>query len=89
MLYKSYLYVNRFCYNEGMAKKKKKRNKAYSGEDAAAPIEPIVHRYKAVDRGKLGQWWFEKKKIIKISTITLLVIALIIWMIAELIRIMS
>lgn len=69
-----------------MAKKKKKRNKAYTGQDAAAPIEPVVRRYKAVDRGKFGQWWFEKKKIIKFSAITLLIIVFVTWLIIELIR---
>ncbi|MCA9339210.1 hypothetical protein KC939_02585 [Candidatus Saccharibacteria bacterium] len=72
-----------------MAKKKKKRNKVYSGQDAAVPSEPIVHRYTAVDRGRLGQWWFEKKKIIKYSTITVLVIIFISWLIIELIRMVS
>lgn len=72
-----------------MAKKKKKRNKVYSGQDAAAPSEPIVRRYTAVDRGRLGQWWFEKKKIIKYSTITVLVIIFISWLIIELIRMVS
>lgn len=61
----------------------------YTGEDAAAPIEPVVHRYKAVDRGKFGQWWFEKKKIIKYSTITVLVILFLSWLIIELIRIIG
>ncbi len=83
------MYVKYICYNYCMAKKKKKRNKVYSGQDAAVPSEPIVHRYTAVDRGRLGQWWFEKKKIIKYSTITVLVIIFISWLIIELIRMVS
>lgn len=72
-----------------MAKKKKKRNKVYSGQDAAAPSEPVVHRYTAVDRGRFGQWWFEKKKIIKYSTVAILVIIFLSWLIIELIRMIS
>lgn len=72
-----------------MAKKKKKRNKAYTGQDAATPIEPTVRRYKAVDRGRFGQWWFEKKKIVKFSAITFLAVVFISWLVIELIRMLS
>lgn len=43
---------------------KKKRNKAYTGADAKVS-QPTVHRYVAVDRGRAGQWWHERKTLIK------------------------
>lgn len=47
-----------------MAKSKKRRTKAYSGGDAKV-AQPTVHRYSAVDRGRFGQWWFERGKLVK------------------------
>ena len=47
-----------------MAKVKKKRNKKYTGADAAA-TRPTITRVQAVNRGKLGQWLFENQKILK------------------------
>lgn len=47
-----------------MSKKNKKRTKRYQGEDASVPAStaPVVHHYEAVDRGAVGQWWYEKKR---------------------------
>ncbi len=47
-----------------MAKQKKKRNKAYTGADAVT-ARPIVTHISAVNRGKVGQWWFDHKRIAK------------------------
>ncbi len=47
-----------------MAKQKKKRNKAYTGKDAAA-ARPTVTRISAVKRNRAQQWWFEKKRVAK------------------------
>ena len=47
-----------------MAKQKKKRNKKYSGSEAAV-TRPTVTRVKAVNRGKIGQWWFDHKRVAK------------------------
>lgn len=74
-----------------MSKRPKKRTKKYSGEDAkqfnqAISSEPVVHKYTAVDRGKLGQWWFEKKKLIRGIAIAVGVIVLVIWLIVELVN---
>jgi hypothetical protein len=49
-----------------MSRKPKKRNKPYTGEDAA--VKPSVTRYTAVVRSPLGQWWHEKKKTVKITS---------------------
>ena len=64
-----------------MAKQKKKRNKAYSGADAAV-TRPVITRISAVNRSKIGQWWFDHKRVAKpvliISGIVLVIIILII-----------
>ena len=51
-------------YNISMAKVKKKRNKKYTGADAAA-TRPTITRVQAVNRSKLGQWLFENQKMLK------------------------
>ena len=43
-----------------MSKKQKKRNKPYTGEDAAS--RPVVHRYQAVVRSPIAEWWHDNKK---------------------------
>ena len=67
-------------------KQKKKRNKQYSGADAAMG-RPSVTRISAVNRTKIGQWWFERKKIAKPIIIAAVVIAIIVWLVFELVRI--
>jgi hypothetical protein len=47
-----------------MSRKHKKRNKPYTGEDAV-PQQPVVHRYTAVVRSPLGEWWHEHKRQVK------------------------
>ena len=67
-------------------KQKKKRNKQYQGADAAM-TRPAVTRISAVNRSKLGQWWFDKKRIAKPILIGVGVIVVVGWLIFELIRI--
>lgn len=50
-----------------MVKQKKKRNKTYSG--AAAATRPAVTRVVAVNRGKVGQWWYDNKRKVRIGGI--------------------
>ena len=69
-----------------MAKQKKKRNKVYTGADAALK-RPVITRIQATNRSKIGQWWFERKRILKPVLITTGIILLIVWLIIELIRI--
>jgi hypothetical protein len=45
-------------------RQRKKRNKVYTGEDAKV-VQPTVHRYQAVNRSALGEWWQKRKKIVK------------------------
>ncbi len=69
-----------------MAKQKKKRNKPYRGQDAGTPSEPVVRRYTAVDRGRVGQWWFEKKRFVKIVATISAVVIVVIWLIVVLVQ---
>lgn len=67
-------------------KVKKKRNKPYTGVDAAL-TKPTVMRISAANRSKAGQWWFEHKRIAKPILITVAVVTIVVWLIFELIRI--
>lgn len=69
-------------------KSKKKRNKQYRGVDAAI-TKPSVTRISAANRSKLGQWWFERKRILKPVLITSAIILVVIWLILEVVRIAS
>ncbi|HSW78260.1 MAG TPA: hypothetical protein VLG36_05670 [Candidatus Chromulinivoraceae bacterium] len=71
-----------------MAKQKKKRNKVYTGKDAAIS-RPTVTRISAENRNKVQQWWFEKKPIAKPVLIGVAVAIIVIWLLFELIRVMS
>jgi len=71
-----------------MVKQKKKRNKAYTGADASV-ARPVITRIQAVKRNKLQQWWFEKKKIAKPVLIAAGVAIIVVWLLVELIRIIS
>ncbi|HZJ34582.1 MAG TPA: hypothetical protein VFD55_01030 [Candidatus Angelobacter sp.] len=71
-----------------MTKNKKKRNKVYSGADAAV-VRPIITHISAANRSKLGQWLFEHKKIIKPILIAVGVVTFIIIIIIEIVRISS
>lgn len=71
-----------------MGKNKKKRNKVYTGVDAAI-TRPVVTRISAANRSRFGQWWFERKRIAKpilIATGVVLALAILIF---EIIRIAS
>ncbi len=69
-------------------KTKKKRNKQYRGVDAAL-TKPSVTRISAANRSKFGQWWFERKRILKPVLITVAIALGVSWLIFELIRIAS
>lgn len=68
-----------------MGKQKKRRSKAYTGEGAKV-TQPTVTRISAVHRNPLKQWWFEKKRIAKPVGIAALVVAVVAWLLFELIR---
>lgn len=46
-----------------MSKSKKKRNKQYTGRDAAST--PTVHRYKAEVKSPAREWWDSHKRSVK------------------------
>ena len=69
-------------------KAKKKRNKPYRGADAAT-ARPTVTRISAANRSKVGQWWFDHKKVAKPLIIAAIVILAVVWLIIELIRVAS
>ena len=68
-----------------MAKKSKKRNKPYTGSNAAK-LQPSITKVEAVNRSKSQQWWYENKKRVRPIAITAGVIILIIWLIIVLIQ---
>lgn len=77
-----------------MAKKQKKRNKRYSGEDArttgvAGQNKPVVHRFEAKQRTAVGQWLFEHRRGVKYSLIATGVVAFIALIVTGIIQIIS
>jgi hypothetical protein len=67
-------------------KSKKKRNKQYTGVDAAI-TKPVITHISAANRSKVGQYWFEHKRILKPVLITTAIVIAVVWLIIELIRI--
>lgn len=60
-----------------MVKQKKKRTKKYAGADTAITRTNIT-RVQAANRGRFGQWFYERKKVLKtIGGILLVVFAII------------
>lgn len=69
-------------------KQRKKRNKVYHGVDAAM-TRPVVTKISAANRNAAGQWWFEHKKIARPVIIAILVVAAVVIMIIEIVRLAS
>jgi len=69
-------------------KQRKKRNKVYTGADAALS-RPVITKISAANRSVVGQWWFDHKRIAKPIIIAALVVAGIVILIIELVRISS
>ena len=59
-------------YDTYMTKAKKKRNKKYTGADAAS-ARPTITRVQAVNRSPLKQWIFEHQNQLKLARTVLLV----------------
>lgn len=68
-----------------MAKQKKKRNKQYKGAGASTAM-PSVTRVAAVHRNRPQQWWHDNKRVVKPLAVTLIVIAVVVMLIYEIIR---
>ncbi|CAN5386579.1 hypothetical protein BH10PAT4_BH10PAT4_2800 [soil metagenome] len=71
-----------------MGKQKKKRNKVYTGADAAID-RPIITRITAANRNKFAQWWFENKRIARPVLIAAGVVLALVVLIFEIVRIAS
>lgn len=69
-------------------KQKKKRNKAYTGVDAAI-TRPIVTKISAVNRNPVSQWWFDHKRIARPIIIAAIVVAVIVILIVQLVSLTS
>jgi len=69
-------------------KQKKKRSKVYQGADAATS-RPIITKISAANRNRVGQWWFEHKRIARPIIIAVVVAAIIAILIIQLVRIVS
>ena len=67
-------------------KQKKRRNKQYTGVDAAIS-RPVVTRISAANRSKIGQWWFERKRVLRPVLIGVGILLVLAWLIYELVRI--
>ena len=66
-------------------KQKKKRNKAYTGIDAAV-TRPVVTKITAANRNPVSQWWFEHKRVARPIIIAALVVAAVVIVIIEIVR---
>ena len=71
-----------------MAKQKKKRNKIYRGTDASV-TRPTITKISAANRNRIQLWWFEKKRLAKPIFTTTAIAIVVIWLILELIRVLS
>lgn len=71
-----------------MSKHKKKRNKIYTGIDAAI-TKPIITRIEAQNRTKIGQWWFDNKKIASPILIAIGVVLFLVVIVSGIIQITS
>lgn len=74
-----------------MAKKRKKRNKRYTGEDAkltgvAGQNKPVIHRYDAVQRNSVNQWVYDRRKLLKTALIALGIILFVVLIVFGLIQ---
>lgn len=69
-------------------KQKKKRNKVYAGADAAIS-RPVITKISAANRNRVGQWWFEHKRVARPIIIAVIVATVITILIIELVRIAS
>jgi hypothetical protein len=77
-----------FWYTGYMVKTKKKRDKKYQGQEASKKHATVTH-IQAVNRGKLGQWWYDNKRVAKPVLIASGVVGLLIVSILEIISIVN
>jgi len=68
-----------------MSRNHKKRNKKYTGADAA-DTKPNITRVKAVTRSPLGEWWQDNKKRVRIIALIAAGLVVLAYLIYELVR---
>ncbi len=68
-----------------MSRKHKKRNKQYTGEDYV-PDQPVIHRYTAVVRSPLGEWWQEHKRMVRVVSIITGIVLVVSFLVFELVN---
>lgn len=71
-----------------MAKQKKKRTKKYSGSGASV-AQPTVTRVQAVSRSRVGQWWFDRKRVLKPVLIAMAVVAGLVVVVMQVVQLAS
>lgn len=64
----------------GKHRKRAKKKRPSGGRQPA----PVIHRYQAVVRGPLAQWWHDKKRSVKIIAAVVSVAFILIWLLLEL-----
>jgi len=69
-------------------KQKKKRSKVYQGADATVS-RPVITKISAANRNRVGQWWFEHKRVARPVIIGVVIATVITILIIELVRIAS
>ena len=67
-----------------MSKSKKKRSKQYNGRDAAGVQK--IHRYTAIAKNPVREWWEGHKKVVKIISIAAFAVFGFGWLIFEFLR---
>lgn len=70
-----------------MTKQRKKRNKIYTGRDAAST--PTVHHYTAEVKSKPREWWDDHKRAIKIIGGIGGGAIIVVWLLFELFRLVT
>lgn len=63
-----------------MSKSNKKRNKPYTGVDAARST-PRVHHYSVQERSGVGSWWRENKRLALVRSALVTIAVLVSWLI--------
>lgn len=61
-----------------MSKNHKKRNKQYTGIDAA-PSAPHIRRYSVTEKSPMAQWWQDHKRQVLMQGILVILALLVAW----------
>ncbi len=67
-----------------MSRKHKKRTKQYTNADTINS-QPVVHRYRAVVRSPLGEWWQDHRKQVRMVAIIAGIALIVVFVLFELV----